>query len=114
MNLVEMSRDEADALLRADHAGDQEAKRFWTSLFDDGAECFLCGKASADRKVSLIADPAAAARVIVVPYCVACFTLPAMYRYGREMKLLKKIWPDGGWTFNRPPTRKKRERIHKR
>jgi hypothetical protein len=99
---VVMDRIEATAWLRADHQGDPQAKAFWSSLFDNPAECFLCGKATDDRKVSLIADPVDASRVIIVPYCGPCFVMPMLYRCRLEMKMLKQIWPNAAWTFNRP------------
>jgi hypothetical protein len=111
---VVMDRVEAEAWLRADHAGDRQAKNFWSTLFDDGSECFLCGKPTADRKVSLISDPVDATRTIVVPYCLACFAMPTLYRCRLEMKMLKQVWPNAAWTFNRPapkrPAGKRRRR----
>jgi hypothetical protein len=103
---VVMERAEAEHWLRADHRGDPQAKAFWSSLFDEGSECFLCGKLSTDRKVSLIVDPADGTKVLIVPYCNQCFSMPMLYRCRLEMKMLKQVWPNAAWTFNRPPPKR--------
>jgi hypothetical protein len=107
-DFLEMDRAEAEALLRADHAGDEAARDFWRSLFDPDARCFLCDR-PADHKVSLIPAPDDATKVLVTARCAECFAIPMMYRAAKERRMLREIWPAASWNFNRPaPKRRKR------
>jgi hypothetical protein len=60
--------------------------------------------------VTLIADPGDATNVLVAPYCTTCNALPLMYLAAEELRMLRKVWPAAGWSFNRPPTRSTRPR----
>jgi hypothetical protein len=46
------------------------------------------------RRHHLADDPA---EVLATPECAACTALPALLRAGREIKMLRAIWPRGRW-----------------
>jgi hypothetical protein len=113
-DLYELDAVEAKRLYDAEREGDIEAKEFWANLFRPGVECFLCGLPTEPqsenetiRRVSLVSDPNGdSSKLLAVPYCLSCASLPPMYRAARELKLLKATWPATGWGLFRAPMRR--------
>jgi hypothetical protein len=109
MDLVELDRREAEQLLEAAAKGDADALQFFRDLFDESATCFLCDKAWTDEKrTTVLPHPTTRTRLVVLPYCEPCYQEPMMYRASRELRMLKAVWPEGGWGFRRPAQRKGR------
>lgn len=98
MNLVEFPAVDARRLHDAAAAGDAAAKAFFTGLFPEGGNCFLCDMATPPgAMVAMIVSPDDPSMVIGLPECARCCALPPLVKTARELKMLRAIWPAGRW-----------------
>ena len=68
----------------------------WAEYADESLACFLCdGEAASPPVTMILPERTDRTRVMAVPLCPACAALPQMQRFGRALKLLKKMSP--GW-----------------
>lgn len=97
MQFLSIARDEALAQHKAAIAGDVDAATWFRELFDDAAECWLCGSKSIERTVDLIADPFDPQKVLLAPLCAACRAQPVAKLVSRQLKMLRQMWPLARW-----------------
>lgn len=96
MNLAAVPIADAARLVRKLNAGDADAAEFFSSIFEDGAACWMCDAPIGGRAVvTVFPDPRSPAQALLAPTCDACMGLPD--RKDRERAMLRAMWPELRW-----------------
>ena len=93
MNLASIATTDAARLVAKLNSGDAEAREFFSSIFEDGAACWMCDAAIVGQAVvSVFPDPKNPKMALLAATCPACMALPN--RREREKAMLRAMWPD--------------------
>jgi hypothetical protein len=96
MNLASIPTTDAARLVAKLNAGDAEAAEFFSSIFEDGAACWMCDDAIVGQAVvSVFPDPKNPKMALLAATCPACMALPD--RKDRERAMLRAMWPELRW-----------------
>ena len=79
-------------------AGDLSAvaaiQEIWLEHTDKELSCFLCDTLVIERPIlmEILPENGEYNTVIAAPLCQSCFDLPEMFRMGRRLKIVKRMW----------------------
>ena len=97
LTLLTLERETFLPLHTAAEQGDEDAARqieaLWADYADGEIECFLCGGVVMVRPIRAVIVPDYNNdSLLAMPLCEPCFDLPKAQRWGRTLRLLKKMW----------------------
>jgi hypothetical protein len=96
VNLASIPVADAARLVRKLNAGDADAAEFFSSIFPDASQCWLCDRPIVGQAVvTVFADPKDPKQALLAPTCAPCMALPD--RRQREHKMLTAMWPELRW-----------------